>query len=156
MGNYSQKEKDPNYGKLYDQIINEFGLLEDSEEYKLIAKKLKRPTACPKGNSIFMDNNKKLIILENFEDHLTIIYKITSKHLKDALVTVNNILSIFEKITPFNFHHDYGYITVNSEYVGSGVSFSCIINEEPSGIWKSNKMEIEKEYLFLFLNDLNY
>ena len=61
-----------------------------------------------------------MIILSNFEDHLTLIFRLDGPLITDCIVQLNNLLVLLEKkATSFAYHNEFGYLTTNPQYSGS-------------------------------------
>ena len=65
------------------------------------------------------------------EDHYTIILKIDSNSISNALHELEIIVNILqESCISFSFHPDFGFLTANPKYAGSGTSLTYFIKED--------------------------
>ncbi len=113
-----------NYEKTASEIIQKYGLE--------MQKKSENEKKWPKGTAIFKAFNSKLIVIANFEDHLTMIYEFNSGAMANTLKEASSLVHILEKkATSFAFQKEFGYITVNPEHSGSAVEIAYTLKLHP-------------------------
>jgi protein-arginine kinase len=124
--------------------VEEFNLEKDSIKYKISQGKTKEKEGdYPWGSSVYYTKSRSFAVLANFDDHFTLMYKITSYSLKDSLAEIDRILHLLQKfVRNFSYHSDFGFLTPNPQYSGSGLSIFCRYVEAPKN---ENAMEIERE-----------
>jgi len=124
------------YEKTAQEVIEKYGLD--------LQNKFEKESKWSKGSAIFKALNSKLIVIANFEDHLTLIYEFNSGTMANTLKEASSLVHILEKkATSFAFQKEFGYITVNPEHCGSAVelAYSLKLHPEVAEIPKTNLSE---------------
>ena len=97
------------------------------------------------GTKLFVSNSKELQILTNYEDHLLIVYQYKVHSIMKAISNLEKIMKFFEKtLEEFeimcSYRNDVGFLTVNPNYAGLGVSLSYTLKLREKG---PNEMQLE-------------
>ena len=130
----SQDEQLFKNGKFYDLIADEEqNIISLLNEYKVdydgIDKYL--TNSCSKSNwpenrSVFISDNREIIILINFKDHFRMIF--TQTYINDFLNVFSSSLKLIkkiEKLLPFETNQKYGYVTSCPSNIGSGLEITA-------------------------------
>eukprot|EP00340_Litonotus_pictus_P009846 CAMPEP_0170524312 /NCGR_PEP_ID=MMETSP0209-20121228/9735_1 /TAXON_ID=665100 ORGANISM="Litonotus pictus, Strain P1" /NCGR_SAMPLE_ID=MMETSP0209 /ASSEMBLY_ACC=CAM_ASM_000301 /LENGTH=766 /DNA_ID=CAMNT_0010812909 /DNA_START=274 /DNA_END=2574 /DNA_ORIENTATION=+ len=108
-------------------ILREVGI--DYEALKSYMITTNMNSSWPDNRAIYVSENKELVILINFVDHLKFIYNIT--YVNDYLEVIErayNIVKSFERIINFEINSNYGYINSCPSLFGAGMEIFANIS----------------------------
>ena len=99
----------------------------------------------PFGSKLYVSNSKELIILTNYEDHFLIIYEYKSHSILNTIQKLEQILKLFEKSVQeyavnISFRNNLGFLTLNPNFSGLGISLSYTVKLREKG---PNEMQFE-------------
>lgn len=84
----------------------------------------------PINRSIYVNNDKTLIILINFIDHLQVISIALDITIDQIVFKYNETVNIINKIernVQFQLSKQFGYLTTNPSHIGSGLTITSIV-----------------------------
>lgn len=77
--------------------------------------------AWPDNRSVFVTEDKDVVILINFVDHFKIVFNFADANFSVMYSNVCNIVKAFEKYINFNYDKIYGYLTTDPSLIGAGL-----------------------------------
>ena len=89
-------------------------------------------TDFPYGTQIYFSNNRDFVIFCNYDDHLIVCNKILKHSIIDSINNLENLIDLIDSKCKLKtkFSNDFGYLTNNPNFSGTGLSISYYLKDE--------------------------
>lgn len=121
------------------EMLRDRGVFSDRLDEFMVNSNLK--ANWPENRGVFISENKEMIILVNFIDHLRVTYSVNYvESFLDVFNSAFALIKTLENILSFEHHSLYGYINSSPTLLGAGLEIACglsISNVPESNIFKT-------------------
>lgn len=135
-------------------ILKEFNInFDDMNNYMISAN---MNSSWPEHRGFYISENKELLILVNFIDHIKFIYRVSYiNDFVDIFERAFSIVKSFERIINFEISNNYGYITCCPSLLGAGMEVFASISLKTLTSNNNNNIT-ENDKLISILNKLKF
>ena len=124
------REKVESLDEMKDAFSHQLSELSSVQKQVLVERHLisREQAARSEGSATVVNRNQTLSVMINEEDHLRLQSIRSGLHLREAYDLIAKVDSELEKILPYAFDHELGYLTACPTNVGTGLRASAMLH----------------------------